>query len=110
LTKKIVQAILDKKGLDVLSVNVSKISGVTDYFIVATGAVDVHLKAVTDNILDTMRAEKVTPLHIEGYENLRWVLIDYIDVVVHLFLPETRKYYSIEKLWGEGKITRYESE
>lgn len=93
-----------------MSVNVAKISGVTDFYIVATGAVDVHLKAIADSILGTMKSEKIHPLNLEGYDNLRWVLIDYFDVVVHLFLPETRKYYSIEKLWGEGKITRYESE
>ena len=76
----------------------------------ASGAVDVHLKAVIDNILDRVEAAGIKPLHIEGYSNLRWVLIDYIDVVVHLFLPETRKFYSLERLWGEAPITQYQSE
>ncbi len=85
-------------------------SNVTDYYVLATGAVDVHLKAVTDNIIDRLKEEGVDPWHIEGYDNMRWVLIDYIDVVVHLFLPETRKFYSLERLWGEAPITKYESE
>ena len=82
-------------------------SSVTDYFIIITGAVDVHLKAIADNILGELKAEKIRPLNIEGYDNLRWVLIDFVDVVVHLFLPDTRKFYSLDKLWGEAEITRY---
>ncbi len=93
-----------------VSIEVKKLSSVTDYFIVATGAVDVHLKAVADNILRTLRDDGERPLHVEGYDNLRWILIDYFDVVVHLFLPEQRKFYSIEKLWGEAEITCYEAD
>ncbi len=82
-------------------------SSVTDYFIIVTGAVDVHLKAIADHIMDDLKSEKIRPLNIEGYDNLRWVLIDFVDVVVHLFLPDTRRFYSIEKLWGEAEITRH---
>ena len=93
-----------------VSLEVKKLSSVTDYYVVAAGAVDVHLKAVADNILDTLRDEGERPLHVEGYDNLRWILIDYFDVVVHLFLPGPRKFYSIEKLWGEAELTRYEED
>jgi ribosome-associated protein len=57
-----------------------------------------------------LEKQGIRPLHIEGYENLRWVLLDYVDVVVHLFLPEARKFYALEKLWGEAKIKRYEDD
>jgi len=91
-----------------VTIDVRKFSNVTDFYVLATGAVDVHLKAVTDNIIDRLKEEGVEPLHIEGYDNLRWVLIDYIEVVAHLFLPQTRKFYSLEKLWGEAPITKYD--
>ena len=107
LTQRIAELALDKKALDVVSVNVSQMSSVTDYFIIITGAVDVHLKAIADHILSDLKTEKIRPLNIEGYDNLRWVLIDFVDVVVHLFLPDTRRFYSIEKLWGEAEITRH---
>ncbi|MBC8278684.1 MAG: ribosome silencing factor [FCB group bacterium] len=107
LAQRIAQLALEKKAFDVVSVNVSKMSSVTDYFIIVTGAVDVHLKAIADHIMDDLKSEKIRPLNIEGYDNLRWVLIDFVDVVVHLFLPDTRRFYSIEKLWGEAEITRH---
>ena len=93
--------------MDVISLNVSRMTIVCDYFIVASGAVDVHLKAVVDHILHELASEGVKPLNVEGYENMRWVLIDYADVVVHLFLPEMRKFYAIERLWGEAEANYY---
>ncbi len=110
MVRRIVELALDKKAIDVISMDVRGRSDVTDYFVIATGAVDVHLKAVADNILDKLKDEGIKPLHIEGYDNMRWILMDFIDVVVHLFLPETRKFYSIEKLWAETATVRYEQD
>ncbi|NQS98024.1 MAG: ribosome silencing factor [candidate division Zixibacteria bacterium] len=109
LTEKIVRLALEKRALDVVTLNVRQMTTVCDYFIIASGAVDVHLMAVADYILEGTASEGVRPLHIEGYDNLRWVLIDFTDVVVHLFLPEVRKFYSIERLWGEAEAKHYES-
>lgn len=83
-------------------------TSIADYFVVVSGAVDVHLKAVVDHILEELKKEKVAPLHIEGYENMRWILIDFVDVVVHLFLPQTRDFYGIERLWAEAEKKTYE--
>ena len=80
----------------------------TDFFIVASGSVDVHLKAIAENILSELKAEGIAPLHVEGYDNLRWVLMDFVDVVLHLFLPETREFYAIERLWGDAKMKHYQ--
>ena len=93
--------------MNVISLNVSRMTIVCDYFIVASGAVDVHLKAIADNILGELASEGIKPLNVEGYNNLRWVLIDYADVVVHLFLPEIRKFYALERLWGEAEAKYY---
>jgi ribosome-associated protein len=99
---------LERKGVEVISLDVRPLSTFTDFFVIATGMVDVHLKAIADHILEELKKEGIKPLHIEGYENMSWVLIDYVDVVVHLFLPNTREFYAIERLWGEAKVKHYE--
>ena len=88
--------------------DVHKLTPIADYFIIATGEVDVHVQAIADNILSTLKDEKIKPLHVEGLENQRWVLIDFVDVVVHIFLPEARDFYGIERLWAEAETKRYE--
>ncbi len=85
-----------------------ELTTIADYFIVATGAVDVHLKAVVDYVLEELKKEKVFPLNVEGYENLRWVLVDFVDVVAHFFLPQYRDFYGIERLWMEAEKKEYE--
>ena len=61
-----------------------------------------------NHITDTLSADKIKPLHIEGHENLKWILIDYADIVINIFNKQTREYYNIERLWGDAKITTYE--
>lgn len=73
----------------------------TDYFVICTGEVDAQVKAISDGIQEDLR-EEVKVWHKEGYENLDWVLLDYIDFVVHIFQRDTRDYYNIEKLWQEA--------
>lgn len=81
----------------------SKLSQFSDYFVIATGQIDQHLKAISDHIIESLLKEGVKPHHVEGIENLQWVLIDYIDVLVFLFLPDVRQFYDLEALWGEAK-------
>jgi len=77
------------------------LTSITDYFVICTGAVDQHVKAIVDEIDDRLRpAEK--PWHIEGYQHLSWVLMDYVNVVVHVFNPEARAYYNLERLWADA--------
>ena len=73
----------------------------TDYFVICTGEVDAQVKAIADSIQEDLK-EEVKPWHTEGYDNLDWVLLDYIDFVVHVFQRDTRDYYNIEKLWKEA--------
>ena len=114
-TKQTVERIIDlirsKKGENITLLDFRGISSVTDYFIIATGGSTVHIKAIADEIRTKMKQEYATsPWHSEGYTALRWVLLDYVDVVVHLFDKETRNYYNIEKLWKDAIITYIETE
>ena len=95
----------EKKGRDIVCLDVRGLTPVTDYFIICTGEVDVHIKALADGVIDGMKAQDMRPWHIEGYHEQRWVLIDYVDVVLHIFTPESRDLYELEKLWGDAKRT-----
>lgn len=76
----------------------------TDFFVVCTGTSNTHVKAISDHIFESLRNEKVRPLHIEGEMAQEWILLDYINVVVHVFQPEKREFYALERLWGDAKI------
>ena len=108
LAAKIANLALDKKAVEVMALDVRKLSSVTDFFVIGAGTVDVHLKAIADHILMELKSEGIVPLHVEGMDNLRWILLDYFDVVVHLFLPQTREFYALERLWGEAQIEYFE--
>ena len=104
LAHHIADIALDKKALNVIILDLSSLDAVTDYFVVCTGEVELQVKAITDYIYDSLLAEKIKPFHREGYDNLQWVLLDYIDVVVHVFLPERRQFYSLETLWIDAPV------
>ncbi len=95
---------LDKNALDIRILDLRKCSDVADYFVICTGSVDVHVKALADNIVDKLRERGVSVWHKEGTKALQWVLLDYVSVVVHIFQPETRKKYALEKLWGDAPV------
>jgi ribosome-associated protein len=103
LAKMVAELALEKKGEDVVVMDVSRVAGFTDYFVVITASSDVHLKALADYIEDELSAYKVKVWHKEGYQNLKWVLMDYVDVVVHIFDPESREYYDLETLWADAE-------
>jgi ribosome-associated protein len=95
---------LDKNGLDIKILDLRKFSDVADYFVICSGSVDIHVKAIADNIVDKLKEKGVKVWHKEGYQALNWVLLDYISVVVHIFRPETRGRYALEKLWGDAPV------
>jgi ribosome-associated protein len=104
LAHHIADLALDKKALNVLILDLRELDAVTDYFVVCTGEVELQVKAITDHIYDSLLAEKIKPFHREGYDNMQWVLIDYIDVVFHVFLPERREFYNLETLWVDAPV------
>jgi ribosome-associated protein len=93
---------LDRKAEDVMALDLRGISSATDFFLLASGKSDVQVKAIADRIIDELKKEGVRPNHVEGLRGGRWVLIDYIDWVVHVFHPATREFYQLEHLWGDA--------
>ena len=95
---------LEKKAENVMVMDLRKLGAVTDFFVVCNGGVAQHVKAITDHITGTMAQQGIRVFHQEGYSNLRWVLLDFLDVVVHVFQPAWRNYYHLEDLWGDARI------
>jgi ribosome-associated protein len=96
------RAALDKKALDVVVLDVQGVSGITDYFLVCSGRSTTHLQTISDGIREALKDEGVRPLHAEGTADSGWVLLDYGDVLMHVFLEQTRAYYALERLWGDA--------
>jgi ribosome-associated protein len=94
----------DKKGEDILLLDIRELTDFTDYFVICSGTSDRMLKALADGVLERVRTVHGLKGHIEGLPQEGWLLIDYVDVVVHLFSPDRRDYYRLEELWGKGKI------
>ncbi len=103
LAKMIAELALEKKAEDIVVMDVSKLAGFTDFFVIATGNSDTHIKTLADYIEDELSQYKVKVWHKEGYANLKWILMDYVDVVVHIFDTETRDYYDLETLWADAE-------
>ena len=95
---------LEKKAIDIKVIYVNKLTSLTDIFIVCTSESDPQTKAIANHIKDTLKEHDIKAWHTEGYENLNWVLIDYINIVVNIFNKESREYYDIERLWADAKI------
>ena len=107
LTKEISKLILEKKGVEIEIINVSKLTSLTDYFILCTSDSNPKTKALTNHIIDGVNKKyNIKPLHSEGIENLDWVLLDYINIVVNIFKKDKRDYYNIKRLWGDAKIIK----
>ncbi len=111
LIDKIVEAIQDTKGEDILIFDLSTIeNSVAETFIICSANSNTQVSAISGNIEKKVRNDiKDRPWHVEGSENALWVLLDYVSVVVHVFQRETREFYEIEELWGDAKITKIEN-
>ncbi|HPW77111.1 MAG TPA: ribosome silencing factor [Candidatus Omnitrophota bacterium] len=94
----------DKKAEDLVLLDISKLSSLTHYFIVTHGNSAPHVRAISEHIMVEMKKRKMPVFHVEGLQDAKWVLLDFGSVIVHVFYKETREFYSIERLWGEGKL------
>jgi ribosome-associated protein len=93
----------DRKALEIVQLDLREIIGYTDYFVICTGRTDRQTKAIHDAIHAGMKVDHgMLPTRVEGLPQARWILLDYLDVIVHVFTPETREYYRLEQLWGEA--------
>ncbi|MDP6034259.1 MAG: ribosome silencing factor [Candidatus Marinimicrobia bacterium] len=104
LASQIAQIALNMKGDQILSIDVKKLTSITDYFIICSAETDIQVKAIADSV---RRNTDHKPIRVEGYEQLNWILLDYIDVIVHIFRTTERNYYQIEKLWADAPTTEY---
>ena len=101
MCETVIASMEDAKGVDIKSLDVRNLTDITDYMIVATGTSDRHVKTISDRVLEFMTEQGWKPLGLEGDNAREWILVDYVDVVVHVMLPATRDFYELEKLWGE---------
>lgn len=98
--KQIAALIDNKKGEEVRVLQIGTLTTIGDYFVVATGNSTTQVKALADEVEEKLSAEGLEPKRIEGYASASWILLDYYDVIVHIFLKETREFYALERLWG----------
>jgi ribosome-associated protein len=92
----------DKKAVDLVVLDLRKASGFTDFFVMASGTNTRQVRAIADGVMEALAEEGVKPAHVEGYDRSEWILLDYFDFIVHVFAPETRVFYGLERLWGNA--------
>jgi len=109
IIKTIIAAIQEKKGENIISLDLRKINeAVADFFIVCEASNQPQVRAIADNVEDKVKENcDEQPYHHEGYKNLQWVLIDYVNVVVHVMLPENRKFYKLEEMWSDASAVNH---
>ena len=107
LLEEIVQLAFEKKALNLISLDLRGFSYLSDYFIICHGKSVPQVKAIVDNI---RKGTRFKPRHVEGYENKKWVLLDYFDIIVHVFDEEERDYYSIENIWADAPKNEFDDE
>jgi ribosome-associated protein len=101
--KAAVAAALDKKAIDLVVLDLRKASAFTDFFLICTGANAKQVQAIVDAVEDVLAARGLKPALVEGYAHAQWVLVDYFDLIIHVFSPTTREFYGLERLWGDAK-------
>lgn len=110
LAFKIADLMLQKKGSHIVVMDLTELTNVTDFFVICSASSDTQVKAIADFIRVETKKEDESAWHNEGFTNLSWVLLDYVNVVAHIFLEDTRKFYNLEGLWADAKITEVKDE
>ena len=104
LAQRIAALCQEFKATDITILSLKGVSDMTDYFVIASGTSDAHVRGLADGVLDAMQDAGLDTHHVEGLTHGRWVLLDFVDVVVHLFHPETRAFYQLERLWQDAPV------
>ncbi len=102
----LVELARSKGAEDIVIMDLRDVTDTTDYFVICTGNSDVHIRTLTDSLIEGIKKAGERPWYVEGYSNLRWVLIDFVNVVVHIFGRQARQFYALERLWGDAQIER----
>ena len=110
LAQRLASLCLDAKAQDVVVLDLKGVSDVTDCFVIASGTSDTHVRGIANHVLEEADKEGQDPHHVEGLPQGRWVLLDYVDVVVHLFHPRLREFYQLERLWGDAEVVALEAQ
>ncbi|MEA4963118.1 ribosome silencing factor [Lutispora sp.] len=105
---EVIQILQDKKAKDIKVLDIHELSALSDYFVIATGTSTTHVQALCDNVEEKMGEAGYTMHHKEGFRSGRWILLDYYDVVIHIFYEEERKFYNLERLWVDAKTIEVE--
>jgi ribosome-associated protein len=98
-----IEAAADKKANDLAVLDLRKATGFTDFFVICSGTNPRQVRAIADSVMEALAATGAKPAHVEGYERSEWILVDYFDFIVHVFAPETRTFYGLERLWGNAE-------
>ena len=104
LAKRSAELALEKKCEDVKILDLRGLTSVTDFFMVATADSEPKAKAAAEHIIDELKGDGERPMHVEGMDSMHWILLDYIDVVVHIFMPDERRFYDLESLWSDAPV------
>ncbi len=110
LAERAARLALEKKARDIVVLDLKGLTSATDHFVVCTADSETQVKAVANHVLNTLSTEGVKAWHVEGLEGRQWVLLDYVDVVVHVFYGDTRDFYALESLWGDAPSTRIDDD
>jgi ribosome-associated protein len=105
VAKRIAEFMISKKAFDVVILDLKKLTSATDYFVICSADSDIQVKAIADSVQNEMEAVGEGVWHTEGYHALRWIVLDYVDVVAHVFHKEERSFYNLDRLWGDAKRT-----
>ena len=93
----------DKQAVDLVVLDLRKAAGFTDFFLICSGTNTRQVRAIADAVMEALAADGAKPAHVEGYDRSEWILLDYFDFIVHVFAPETRMFYGLERLWGNAE-------
>ncbi len=99
-----VKAIEDKKGIDLVALDIRSVAAFADYFLICSGDSSRQIQAIADEVQQKLAAGGQRPAHVEGYNNAEWILMDYLDLVVHIFSRKARAYYDLERLWRDAQV------
>ncbi len=104
MMKLAVQALEEKKSIDIKVINISDVSVIADYFIITSGSNTNQVQALSDNVADELSKSGIKCRQIEGYNSANWILMDYNDIIIHIFNQEDRLFYDLERIWKDGKV------
>ena len=107
---QIIEVLLDKKGTDILLMDLRGLSDAADFFVLCTGTSEQHVKTLADEVAQSLKEAGDPPWHTEGGSTRRWILVDFVDIVVHVFRQEARDFYALERLWGDAQCTEFADE